>query len=103
MLIMDDRLDFNVLVNKHASNPALVWPQGKLTYLQYFRQIDHMSKELSKRGIKSGDTVAIVSDVNVHFPIIFFAIVKMGCIVLPVNPKFPESRINEILIKFKNC
>jgi O-succinylbenzoic acid--CoA ligase len=102
MLIKDNKIDLNIIVENHANNPALIWPGGELTYLQYFRQIDQISEILLQKGMQRGDIIAILSDVNHHFPILLFAIIKLGGIVLPLNPKLPGQRIREIFSKFKS-
>jgi O-succinylbenzoic acid--CoA ligase len=86
---------------KHSQKPALIWPDGELSYLQYFRAINNMSETLSEKGVNPREICAVITDINHQFPIIFFAIIKLGGIVLPLNPKSPHNKINEILNKFE--
>jgi O-succinylbenzoic acid--CoA ligase len=90
-------LNFKNLIEKYADNPALIWPDGYLTYHQYFQYINHLSKRLIEKGVKSGNRIAVLSDIHYHFPILFFAILSIGGIVVPLNPKFPKIKINALL------
>jgi len=93
------KIDIQGILNEYTGNPALIWPGGELTYLQYFRQIAKMSDILSQMGMQKGDIIAILTDVNHHFPILFFAVINLGAIVHPLNPKFPGERLREIVDK----
>jgi O-succinylbenzoic acid--CoA ligase len=95
----DNKVDLRKILQKYANNPALIWPGGELTYLQYFRQIDQISKVLSQKGLQRGDIIAVLSDINHHFPILLFAIINLGGIVLPLNPKLTWYRNKEIFDK----
>jgi O-succinylbenzoic acid--CoA ligase len=95
-------LNLNHLVEKYGDNPALIWPEGKLSYHQYFQHISHMSTILKKKGIHPGKKVAILSEVHHLFPVLFFALLNSGGIVIPINPKLPtKKKIN--LIRKVDC
>jgi O-succinylbenzoic acid--CoA ligase len=98
---MEKELSFKYLLEKYGGNPALIWSDGKLTYHQYFQQIDYISNCLKKEGIQPGSKVAVISEINYHFPILFFAILNLGGIVFPLNPNFPNKKIKEILDEFE--
>ena len=100
--MQDKDLDFNFILEKYADNPALIWPGGKLTYHQYIQYINNISKALENEGVQSGSRVVILSDIHHHFPILFFAVLVSGGIVVPINPKFPTDKIHT-LIKEIDC
>ncbi len=95
----NNSLNFRHLLGKYADCPALVWPDGTLTYLQYFKQINQILEALKKYGIHSGNRVVILSDIHHHFPILFFAVLSTGGIVIPISPKFPEKKIHSLIGK----
>jgi O-succinylbenzoic acid--CoA ligase len=100
--MIDKKLNFKNLLEKYKDNPALIWPGGKLTYHQYIQYINHVSIILKKKGVKSGRKVAILSDIHHYFPILFFAVLVAGGIVVPINPKIPTEKIHS-LIKENDC
>jgi O-succinylbenzoic acid--CoA ligase len=97
--MINNNLNFKYLLEKYADCPALIWPDGKLTYLQYFKQINQISEALKKYGIQSGSRVAILYDIHHHFPILFFAVLSTGGIVIPISPKIPEKKIHSLIEK----
>jgi O-succinylbenzoic acid--CoA ligase len=96
------KINTDDILKKHALNPALIWPGGKLSYLQYFSEIKKISEILSRKGVNPGEIYVVLTDINHHFPIIFFAIINLGGTVLPINPNFPVEKINEILATFES-
>jgi len=99
---MDKKLNFINLLEKYRDNPALIWRNGEITYHQYFQYIKYVSSILKREGIQSGSKVVVISEINHHFPILFFAVLISGGTVIPINPKFPVKKIHT-LIKEIDC
>src|SRR6266403_4687257 len=57
-----------------------------LTYSQLDALVRSAMAQLSRFGLKRGDTVALVSDNSVEFAISLLAIVSAGARVAPLNP-----------------
>ena len=95
-------INFNHLLKKYSDSPALMSPTTKLSYHQYFRYINDVSGLLKKEGVHAGSKVVVLSEINFYFPIIFFSILVLGGIVVPVNPKFPTLKIFSLLADI-NC
>lgn len=95
--MINNNLNFKSLLERYADCPALIWPDGTLTYLQYFNKINQISEALKKYGIQSGIRVAILYDIHQHFPILFFALLSTGGIVIPISPKFPKKKIHSLI------
>ncbi len=98
----NNSLNFRHILEKYADCPALIWPDGTLTYLQYFKKINEISEALKKYDIQSGSRVAILSEIHHHFPVLFFAVLISGGIVIPINQEFPTKKIHS-LIKEIDC
>jgi len=79
-------------------NPALIWHGGSLSYAEYVRQIFKIAHVLKKRGIGKGSRVAILSDIDHYFPLIFFALLRLQSIVIPINSRLPKKQIEQLLI-----
>jgi acyl-CoA synthetase (AMP-forming)/AMP-acid ligase II len=60
-----------------------------------YRQLDALARsvmaQLSRLGLKRGNTVAVVSDNSVEFVLGFFAIVSSGARVAPLNPALTST------------
>ena len=90
-------INFNHLVKKYSDSPALMSQTTTLSYYQYFGYINDVSGLLKKEGVHSGSKVVVLSEINFYFPILFFSILVLGGIVVPVNPKFPTMKILSLL------
>lgn len=57
-----------------------------------FAEVDELSSGLAgalqQRGIRAGDRVAVLLDNQVEFPLTWFALVKLGAAMVPVNPRY---------------
>ena len=53
---------------------------------------------LEKRGIVKGDKIAILGENSPNWGIAYFASVRIGAVVVPILPDFPEADIHHILI-----
>ncbi|MFH1478146.1 MAG: AMP-binding protein [Candidatus Omnitrophota bacterium] len=69
-----------------------------LTYQELFEKVKGLSAYLKSIGIKKGDRIAICLSNRMEWPIIFFASVYIGAIVVPLDPQFSNTDIKNILI-----
>ncbi|MFH0990353.1 MAG: AMP-binding protein [bacterium] len=68
-----------------------------LTYQDYQKQVEQLSRFLIKQGILHGDRVAILGENSPQWGIAYFAITSMGAIVVPILPDFHTSEVHHIL------
>jgi long-chain acyl-CoA synthetase len=55
---------------------------------------------LSGRGVKAGDRVAMIMPNVIYFPIVYYAILRIGAIAVPMNPLL---KAGEISFVWKDC
>jgi long-chain acyl-CoA synthetase len=55
---------------------------------------------LSGRGVKTGDRVAMIMPNVIYFPIVYYAILRVGAIAVPMNPLL---KAGEISFVWKDC
>lgn len=67
------------------------------TYAQLEVEINGVVRQLLTLGISKGDKVAILSTNMPNWGIAFFAIAKIGAIVVPILPDFSATEISNIL------
>jgi len=96
-VMVTKKLNFIHILEQYHDYPALVWGQNNLTYHQYFKYINYISGILKNKGIHSGKRVALLSEISYDFPILFFAILTLGGIVIPINPRFPTQKVHALL------
>lgn len=65
------------------------------------RYTDSFATSLSRQGIKKGDVVAILLPNCFQFTIAYFAVAKLGAIVIPINPTYKPVEILNVLKQVK--
>ncbi len=77
---------------KNPNKPAIVLDDFKLTYAQLDGAANQVANGLRAAGIQAGERVGIMLPNVPHFPIVYFGILKAGCIAVPMNVllKAPE-------------
>lgn len=69
----------------------------ELTYSQFSSQINSFSAHLSEASITKGDRVAILLPNCIEFCIAYFAILKLGAIVVPLNNRLAPKEFTFIV------
>ena len=86
---------------QHGSSVALRYKQqGKwltISYDELLTRIRHASEIVSRRGIQAGDRVAIYLENCPKWVEIYFAVVGLGAIAVPIDAKLKESEVAHIL------
>lgn len=77
-----------LLRNRAQLNPsleALIGPKRRFTYLEYDQITNQVAHYLLHQGIQKGDRIALFSETNVLFPLLYLGAAKIGAIAVPVN------------------
>lgn len=88
------------IVQKYPQKTALLYGEKRVLFEQMYCDICRFTHGLSSIGIKQGDCVALLLPNCPEFIIGFYAIAKLACIVLPINPVLKED---EIKYYIKDC
>jgi long-chain acyl-CoA synthetase len=70
---------------RYPSKDALVLGNVKLTYAQVDGAANQVANLLVERGVQPGDKVALSSPNLPWFPIVYYGVLKAGCVVVPLN------------------
>ena len=70
---------------RYPSKDALVLGNTKLTYAQVDGAANQVANLLVERGVQPGDKVALSSPNLPWFPIVYYGVLKAGCVVVPLN------------------
>ena len=89
------------LINRSIANGkdnlAVVAKEKSLTYDELRLESNKFSNYLLDVGVKRGDVVAILIDRNEMTAILPFAASKVGATYMPIDPAYPDERVNFML------
>lgn len=80
-------------VRRTPEKHALIFYGAELSYAELDRQSDRFAAWLAAHGARKGDRVAVFLPNCPQFHIVFFGILKLGCVHVPVNPLFKEREL----------
>jgi len=83
-------------VERFPDREALVVPHQnyRATYLEFWNDIEQVSKGLLAYGIKKGDRVGIWSPNRFEWVLIQFATARIGAIMVNINPGYKAQELN---------
>jgi len=74
----------------------------KISYGELNKRIESFAAHLLKRGIGKGDRVAIVLENGPEWPVIFFAVVSIGAVAVPIDPE-ADRETKDSILKDSGC
>jgi long-chain acyl-CoA synthetase len=82
---------------KHPDHTALIFKDAKITFREYNEAVDRFAAALQKLGVNKGDRVAIHLFNCPQFPIAYYAVLRIGGIVVPCNPLYTAREMRHQL------
>ena len=73
---------------------AWIHGEQRLTYAQLQDLVARAAGLLRQRGVTAGDAVALVTPNSLTFPVVFFATVRLGAVVVPLNPQLTARELD---------
>jgi len=92
---------FDQKTEEFAKNKCMYFSKTFMNYRVLRKYTDSLATSLSRLGIKKGDVVAILLPNCFQFTIGYFATVKLGGIVIPINPTYKPIEILHVLQQVK--
>ncbi|MFN7936251.1 MAG: long-chain fatty acid--CoA ligase [Bryobacteraceae bacterium] len=82
-----------IAASQYTTKPATHFHGAELTFWEIKQRADRLAAALHRRGIGPGDRVGIMLPNCPQYPIAFFAITRIGAIVVNINPIYtaPET------------
>ncbi|TCQ00863.1 long-chain acyl-CoA synthetase [Sphingomonas sp. PP-F2F-A104-K0414] len=93
--LLGDMLDASV--RRFGSRNVLDFMGRTLTYAELGESVDRAARGLQDLGVVKGTRVALCLPNTPYYPILFFAILKAGGIVVNVNPLYVERELAHLL------
>jgi amino acid adenylation domain-containing protein len=72
---------------------AVVCAQHRLSYRDLQIRSDHIARAIVDRRVRPGTPVGLLGDRGCAFLAAMLAILKAGCVYLPLDPKAPDARL----------
>lgn len=88
---------FEVQVEQNPNAIALIFADTKLTYTELNKRSNQLAHYLQQLGITEGSLIGIYVEQSVETIIGLLAILKMGCAYVPLDPSYPQERLNFML------
>lgn len=85
---------------QHPTKTAFIFKDKKFSYTQINEAANKIANGLKATGIKAGDKVALTCTNIPAFPIIYYGIIKLGAIVVPLSVLL---KTEEILYQLNDC
>jgi len=88
---------FEEQLEERSSNIAIVFQERELSYRELDKKSNALAHKLRDAGVERNDFVGIMSDKSIEQIIAILAIIKSGGAYVPIDPNYPEARINYIM------
>lgn len=88
---------FEEQVVLYPNKPALVFKEDFLTYKQLNERTNQLARTLRKAGVKENTPVGILVEKSLDMIVGILGILKAGGGYVPIDPEYPEQRINFII------
>ncbi len=88
---------FEEQVRRTPDNVALVFEDKKMTYRELNEKANGLARTLRNRGVKPDDIIGIMLFRSFEMMIGILGILKSGGAYLPIDPEYPEDRIQYML------
>jgi len=82
---------------KYGSRTLIFSDEGAITYLEFDEITDRIAFGLEKIGITAGHRVAVLHQNSPQALLSYFAIIKAGGIVVPINPIYTAREVKYLL------
>lgn len=88
---------FDCIVAEHADRPAVTHHEHTLTYAELDRRARRIAGLLEARGVARGDHVALLLRRSPDQIAAILAVLRMGAVYVPLDPRAPLPRLRLIL------
>jgi long-chain acyl-CoA synthetase len=76
---------------------AMIFKGARLSYYEFNRLVNRFGAALQRLGVKPGDRVALHLPNCPQYPIAYYAVLRIGAIVVPCNPLYKEHEMTHQL------
>ena len=88
---------FDECINKFRDRPGFVSIGTEMSNDLFDRRVKAFAGYLQSIGVKKGDRVAIMLPNTLQYPVTLFAVLRLGAVVVNVNPLYTARELNHTL------
>ncbi|MDR6777529.1 MULTISPECIES: non-ribosomal peptide synthetase [Paenibacillus] len=88
---------FEQQVIRTPDHPAVRWKEKQLTYDELNERANQLARVLRQKGVQAEDVVGILATPALEMIVGILAILKAGAAYLPIDPLYPDERIQYLL------
>ncbi len=81
----------------HPDQPAIILDDHRVSYRDVDAAAQRLAGWLLKQGVQAGDRIALMLPNVPSFPVIYYGTLRVGAIVVPMNPLFKRREIEYYL------
>ncbi len=85
------------IVSEYPDQPALIFREHTVTYSRFADAVNRLARALVNLGVQRGDRVALMLPNIVQFPVAYYAILRTGATVVPINITYKQGELRYIL------
>lgn len=82
---------------KYPTRQAVITDGDEMTYRELNEKVNQLANSLKMRGIGVGDKVMLFMPNTAEFVISYFAVLRLGAIIVPVNAKLSADELTYIV------
>ncbi|WP_339138371.1 MAG: AMP-binding protein [Candidatus Electrothrix sp. GW3-4] len=88
----------DTICEKYKELPAVgIALEGSVSYQEFHDRILLLAALLRQAGVGPGDRVALLAESSPAWGIVYFAIIRLGAVCVPILPELPEEDVEHIL------
>ena len=84
-------------VRRWGDRSALIFHGHRWSYRQLGTAVERLAAALAREGVRAGDRVAIILPNCPAYPVAFFAVLRLGAIVVQVSPLWTRDDLERLL------
>ena len=97
-MILKDMLE--TAAQRYGDKAAIICGECRLSFAEFDSAANKMAGALKKLGVSRGQRVAMLLSSSPEFAVIYFGIVKIGAIAVPLDTKY---KADELSCLFDDC
>ncbi|MEU3661903.1 long-chain fatty acid--CoA ligase [Streptomyces sp. NPDC032940] len=82
---------------RRPGHPALVFGSERITYADLWRATRRYATVLREHGVRPGDRIALLLPNTPHFPMVYYGVLALGAVVVPVHGLLRADEIVHVL------
>ncbi len=86
-----------ICANRYADRDAFVFAETRWSYNHFHSMVNRLASGLAKLNLLPGDRIALMLPNLPQFPVAYYALLKLGLVVVPINIMFREQEIHHVL------